>query len=208
MRAFLHVTAACLSFALIQAHAGSDMKTETVVEAVETPFDAGKFELQSSSGAYFSVGGSDRPTLNYSATAYRFGMMMHSPSGEGLLRGNCELMLQVLGASVFDGPGNAFGGAMVLWRYNFVQPEAKWVPYFQLGVGAIYNDIHKDRSQRLIGQAWEIDLEAAVGVRYFFSNRWSANLEGGFRHISNAGMNDRNVGLNSLGVSVGLGRHF
>jgi hypothetical protein len=75
-------------------------------------------------------------------------------------------------------------------------------------VGAVYNDIYTAHSQRLIGQAWEIDLEAAVGVRYFFSDRWSANLEGGFRHISNAGMNDRNVGLNSIGVTIGLGRHF
>jgi predicted porin len=78
----------------------------------------------------------------------------------------------------------------------------------QIGAGEIFNDIYKDRSQRLIGQAWEFDLETTIGIRYFFNNRWSANLEGGYRHNSNADTNARNVGLNSLGAAVGLGLHF
>jgi lipid A 3-O-deacylase len=119
-----------------------------------------------------------------------------------------ELMLQLVGGSVFQGPGNYLGGAAAVLRYNFVQPEAKWVPYMQLGAGALYNDIYKDREQRLIGKNWELDLEATLGIRYFFNDRWSANLEGGYRHISNANSNDRNVGLNSLGGGVGLGYHF
>jgi len=96
----------------------------------------------------------------------------------------------------------------VVLRYNFVQPDSKWVPYVQIGGGAVYNDIYKDRSQRLTGQAWEIQASAAIGVRYLLNDRWSVNLEGGYRHISNAGMDDRNVGLNSLGGGIGLCRHF
>lgn len=117
-------------------------------------------------------------------------------------------MLQLLGGSVFHGPGNGLGGAAAILRYNFVQPDSKWALYVQGGVGAVYSDIFKDRDQRLIGQPWEFGLEAAVGVRYFFTDRWSANLEGGYRHISNAGLNDRNVGLNSIGGGLGLSYHF
>ena len=190
------------------AFAGTEMKEEKAVVAVSTPFDKGKMELQSSSGAYFSIGGSGRPTLNYSSAAYRLGIMLNTPEGDGCFRGNWELMLQAFGGSVFDGPGSAFGGAAIMLRYNFVQPDSKWVPYVQIGAGGVYNDIYKDHSQRLIGQAWEFDLEAALGIRYFLSERWALNLEGGYRHISNAGLNDRNTGLNSLGASVGLGLHF
>jgi lipid A 3-O-deacylase len=202
--------AAAVAFFVVLVHAkgGTETTADKKIVVTESPFDRGKLELQSSSGAYFSVGSGNRGTLNYSATAYRLGVMLQSPSGDGCFRGNCELLLQLFGGSVFDGPGNALGGAAIMLRYNFVQPEARWVPYIQIAAGTVYSDIYKDHEQRLIGQAWEIDLEAALGIRYLFNDRWSANLEGGYRHISNADYNDRNVGLNSLGVTAGLGRHW
>jgi len=184
---------------------GKDMKSVT---SMTSPFDQGKLELQSASGAFFSVGHDGEPSLNYSSTAYRLGIMLNTPAGDGCLRGNYELMLQLMYGSVFDGPGNYLAGGELILRYNFVQPDSKWVPYVQIGVGAVYNDIYKDQTQRLIGQNWEAVLEASVGVRYFFNERWSGNVEGGFQHISNANNDDRNVGLNSLGASVGLGYHF
>jgi len=174
-----------------------------------TPFDQGKLELQSASGAYLSVGHSNQPNINYTSTAYRLGIMLYTPSGDGILRGNCELMLQLGYGSIFNGPGNYVASGAAILRYNFVQPEAKWVPYVQIGAGMAYNDIYKDdREQSLVGQAWLINLEATVGVRYFFNDRWSANLEGGYRHQSNVDENRRNIGLNSLGGGVGLGYHF
>lgn len=197
-----------LALTIVSALGGPEGKEGKVLSAQESPFDKGRLELQSATGAYFSIGHSNQPSLNYSSSSYRLGIMLFTPEGDGCLRGNCELMLQLYGGSVFDGPGNYLGGAAAILRYNFVQPEAKWVPYFQIGAGAIYNDIYKDHSQRLIGQAWGYDLEATVGIRYFFNARWSANLEAGYRHNSNADNNDRNIGLNSLGGGIGLGYHF
>ncbi len=184
------------------------MVSEKSVAVVETPFDKGKMELQSSTGAYWSVDPGGRPTLNYYSSSYRLGWMLSTPEGDGCLRGNCEFLIQIFYGSVFDGPGNALGGAGFLFRYNFVQPESRWVPYLQVGGGVLYNDIYRDHSQKLIGQAWEIELEAQIGIRYMWSDRLSVALEGGYKHISNAGMNDRNLGLNSLGATVGLGIHF
>lgn len=198
-----------LAISTTPSRAGSDAMVENKhVVMTSTPFDKGRLELQSASGAYFSIGHSNQPGLNYSTSSYRLGLMLNTPEGDGPFRGNFELMLQLMYGSVFDGPGNYLGGGAVILRYNFVQPDSKWVPYFQLGAGAIYNDIYKDKNQRLLGTNWEADLEATVGVRYFFNERWSGNLEGGFRHNSNADNGDRNVGLNSLGGGVGLGYHF
>lgn len=179
------------------------VQTETT-----SPFEAHRFEIQSASGAFFSTGGNNRPTLNYWSANYRLGLMLNSPNPEHNWSGNWEALLQLFGGTVFDGAGNALGGAAVLMRYNLLPAHSKWVPYLQAGVGVVYSDIYKDHSQRLIGQAWEIDLEAALGLRYMLNDRWSLSVEGGFRHISNADMNERNVGLNSLGALLGIGFHF
>ncbi len=183
------------------------MKEEKTIVVEQTPFDQGKLELQSSSGAFFSIG-KFGPTLNYSFTSYRLGVMLNTPAGDGFLRGNFEFLAEAFGGSVFNGPGNGLGGLAVLLRYNFVQPGSKWVPYVQLGGGGVYSDIYKDQDQRLIGEAFEFDLEATLGIRYFINERWALNLEGGYRHISNADLANRNIGLNALGASLGLGWHF
>lgn len=200
--------AAILIASIVPAFAGTQIADAKACPLSQSPFDKGKWELQWTSGAYFSVGSSDRPTLNYATTALRLGVMLNDPSGNGCLRGNCELLLQAIGGVVFEGPGDGLGGATLLFRYNFVQPDSNWAPYVQIGAGVMYSDIYKDQTQRLIGQAWEWDLEAAIGVRYFFSDTCSAHLEGGYRHLSNADSSDRNVGLNSLGVTAGLSLHF
>jgi lipid A 3-O-deacylase len=204
------VLAILLTGSGMAAYGGTEMAPtpEKTVVAEVTPFDKGKLELQSSSGAYWSVDPGGRPTINNWSSSYRLGIMLNTPEGDGFFRGNCELMVQALYGSVFDGPGNWLGGAGLIFRYNFVQPGARWVPYVQVGAGVVANDIYKDQSQKLIGQQWEFELEAAVGIRLFLTDRCSVALEGGYRHISNAGMNDRNIGLNSLGVTAGLGLHF
>lgn len=200
-----------LATAALPTFAGQEMK-EVVDKnvVVTTPFDKGRWEYQSNIGAYFSLrsGGESRPDLHYIGSNYRLGIMLYDPAGSGFFRGNTEFMVQLFTGSIFDGPGDyLIGGALVL-RYNFVQPDAKWVPYIQIGAGGAYNDIHTDTTQRLIGQPWEWDLEAAIGLRYMLSDKWSLSLEAGYRHISNADSADRNVGLNSIGGLVGLGYHF
>ena len=201
------ISSALFALSFVPLHAGSDLKSEKDVVAVSTPFDKGRLELQSASGVMISVGPFG-PALDYYSTAYRLGLMLNTPEGDGFFRGNFEVLLEAFVGSVFDGPGSALGGGALLLRYNFVPAESKWTYFFQLGGGGLTNDIYKDHSQRLIGTQGEFDLEAAIGVQYFFSDRWSGNIEADFRHISNAGINERNVGLNSVGGSVGLGYHF
>jgi lipid A 3-O-deacylase len=199
MKQFI-LTSTLVALLVTSANAGQQITSgKSVVTTTSSgPFERGRFELQSASGGHFSFGDSSKPSLDYSSTTYRLGIMLDSPMGDGLMRGNNELFLQFTYGGVFHGAGNGMGIAAVLWRYNFVQPDSRWVPFVQVGAGAMYNDIFDDRPVTPVDHQWELNLEAAIGVRYFLSERWSMNVEADYRHS----------GFHSVGASVGLGRHF
>ncbi|RYD28190.1 MAG: acyloxyacyl hydrolase [Verrucomicrobiaceae bacterium] len=198
------------------ARAGQDMPALVPSAALTLPartgsiFEAGTIELQSGAGTYWSFipDGSVRPDLDYTLSTYRLGIMLSDIHGNGWLRGNTEFLLEGFYGSVITGRGDWLAGGALQLRYNFVRPEAKWIPYFQIGAGGLWNDIYKDKSQELIGQSFEFNLQATLGLRRQINSRWGVTLEGGYRHISNADLADRNRGLDSLGFLVGLVRTF
>ena len=124
--------------------------------------------------------------------------------GESFLRGNAELLFEALASQVFAGPGRTIDGASVLFRFNFVHPQAWLVPYCQLGVGGAYNDISHAESQALLGSEFQVLLQGDLGVRVLLNERTSLMLESGLLHLSNAGSTERNHGLNCLGAQAGL----
>jgi hypothetical protein len=167
-------------------------------------------DLQVMAGAYFShVGlGPSHPTYNFAPLALRFGKMTECGWTEGWLRGNFEPMLEFSGAGVFNGFGNFYVGSSALLRYNFIQPDARLIPYFQIGAGVSYNDGYRDPTQAALGQGMEFLVQAQLGVRYFLTQRCSIDIEAGYIHISNAHMADRNLGINALGGSIGISYFF
>ncbi len=173
---------------------------------LESPFDKGKVSFSSVSGAFwsFTPDSSERETINYSSSSLRLGVMLSDPSDYGWLSGNTELLLEGNVGSIFEGPGDWIAGGGLILRCNFIQPEAKWVPYLQIGAGVVWNDVYRDRTQTLLGRSVEISLSAAVGLRYQWNDQWGINLEAGYRHISNGDSAPRNTGLDSLGVGIGL----
>lgn len=181
-----------------------------IVVPTHSPYDKGQMEFQAISGVFFSISedSSNRSTLNNSLTSWRLGWMLNDPSGNGFLRGNCEILVEGFFGSVLEGPGDYLGGGSLQLRYNFVQPDSKWVPYVQIGAGAFYSDISDDQSQNLLDQDWAYNLQAAVGIRRMINHRWALSVEGGYRHVSTADNSDTNTGLDSLGVQIGFSRFF
>jgi lipid A 3-O-deacylase len=173
-------------------------------------FEQGTREFQVGVGAFFALNshGEQRPQINDVDGSLRLGWMLNSPSGSGFFRGNFEFLAELAGAVVVEGPGTGLGGGNLLLRYNFVQPDARLVPYFQIGAGGLFNDIYKSHPQRLVGQCFEFELQGAFGARYFLNPRCALSVEAGYRHISNADMANRNLGLNSLGGLVGVSWFF
>jgi hypothetical protein len=187
-----------------------------VLESLEPvrPMDyypKGLWNLQVLSGVYFSpvAGiGPDQPDYHFGIHSIRFGRLTNLGFQNGPLRGSWEPIIALDFAAVLAGPGNFFVGPTMKMRYNFVQPDRRLVPYFQLGAGVQYNDGYRVRNQNSLGQELEFLLEAQIGARYFFRENLSLDLEGGFIHLSNSNMASRNAGINSFGATFGFSYYF
>ena len=141
-------------------------------------------------------------------TSFRLGIMLDDVRWSGCLRGNYEFLFEVFGGAIYQGAGNGLGGATLQLRYNFVQPDTRWVPYFQIGAGGVYSDMHKDPTRAVVGSALNFNLQSAFGLRCLVDDKWAVSLEGGYRHISNAGITRHNAGLNSVGGQLGVSWFF
>lgn len=88
------------------------------------------------------------------------------------------------------------GGPYLRWRW--VRP---WVqPYAEVGVGMLYNDLkHFSLSSRVL-----FSVNGAVGVEIPLADRVGLTTGYRFRHISNAGQDPVNPGLNANILCAGV----
>lgn len=144
-------------------------------------------------------------TFHYATVSLRYGYMLTAPRPSGALwSGAPELLFDFTIAPVTDGYADIVVGPSVLLRYNFTGSDASLVPYLQAGAGLVYSDAHQAEGQDAIGQPIEFLLQAQAGLRWRISPHCSLDLEAGWQHISNAGLAERNGGLNNLGGSIGF----
>ena len=198
--------------ALSTAWAGSPEPAPTM-ELRGTPdpaFAKGALEFQDVSGAYlfFERADTNRPSVDYALNSLRLGVMLYDPNGPGILTGNVEILGELFGGGIFEGPGDVLAGATLIFRYNFVQPQARIIPYLQVGGGGVYTNIGEEESRGLISLPVEFNLQANAGVRYMLNDRWSLVVEAAYRHVSNAEIKKPNFGLDNIGGNVGFGFSF
>jgi hypothetical protein len=196
----------------ITARAGTETPppVATAPPQQEDHFAAGAKEFQNVIGYYsfFDTTQNNRPSIDYSLDTLRLGIMLHDPWSLGLLSGNFELLGEVFAGPVVEGPGNVLAGASLVFRYNFVQPQARFIPYMQVAGGGVYTDIPEKESRGLISLPVEFNLQAGVGTRVMLNEHWSVVVEGVYRHISNAEINKPNFGIDSVGGNLGFGFSF
>jgi len=187
-----------------------DVKFVNAPVVVQDPFQKGTAEVEVLGGYFHSpitTGGGHRPEFDYAGVDIRYGIVV-SPilfDESPLLRGDTEVLIDGFTDGVTKGAGNYLAGGSLLFRYNFLHPGSRFIPYFELGGGGLHSDAAEDYTQRLIGGNFEFILQADFGARFLLTDRWSLLVEGGFQHISNADTAARNVGVNALGGRVGLG---
>lgn len=193
-----------LTLILLPCYAGAQ-------EGDGRPFARNRLSSQFVAGALFGPVSwvHEHETFNYVQTSLRFGWMASDPVDTKYFgRGNFELLFELTNSAVFKGGGNYLRGFTLLGRYNLLV-DPTWAFYFQVGVGAVVNDVYRDMSQSAIGQQVEFTPQGSLGVRYFLGRNWSVDGEAMYHHVSNAGMsNGRNGGTNAVGGFLGVTYYF
>ncbi len=123
----------------------------------------------------------------------------------GWLRGNTEWIVGGYFTPVLEGAENRFSGMLFGPRYNFVQPNWKFVPYIESRVGFAFTDSGTVSGAQ--GQDFCFTFVTATGVRYLIDDNWSISLAAMYQHISNGGLSEPqrpNNGLDSIGPQLGV----
>jgi len=120
--------------------------------------------------------------------------------GHGWLRGRWEWNPELF-LALFNHPylRPIFGITPLQFHYE-LEPKGKWSPYLMLGAGVLRSDIHR----RETGSLLNFNSQGAVGIRYVLGSRLSLSGEYRHTHISNAGLNDDNSGMNTHTFLAGI----
>jgi hypothetical protein len=193
-------------FATLSSLRAKDLDAADSSSGWRENFEKGKHEASVGAGVFFSPFGASksRPTENYAGPLVQIGYMLNRPDHGAEWRGNFEVLGELSGAGDFEGSGNYVASTTFWLRYNVVPPKWDLVPYLQIGGGVSLTDI----DHKIFGQAFNFNLDAAVGFRYFVKPDCSLNAEYRFQHISNANMAEHNLGINAQAPVVSVSWYF
>lgn len=118
-------------------------------------------------------------------------------------RGNFEFLIDLFGGAQFQPDTAYFVGMGPELRYNF-RTGTRWVPFALIGVGITGTNIRDGD----LSTTFEFNLQCGAGVHYFISD--GVALTGQYRliHISNAGLDTPNQGVNSSTFLLGISWFF
>jgi len=178
------------------------------LHAEEPLFKKGRWSIEYQTGLMFSpvLVHEDLPSFNFWQTNIRMGRMLTSPSKKrNILRGNVEALLEITSSSIIEGKGSFIFGIGPVVRYNLIRPTWRLIPYIQAGGGICYTDAYYYEA---IGQGFNFTLQLGMGLKYLITKNWSFDMETRYYHLSNAGMDKRNKGINAIGATIGLTYYF
>ncbi|MDL5048165.1 acyloxyacyl hydrolase [Oscillatoria amoena NRMC-F 0135] len=211
------VVAICAgAIGLVSLSAGSNLSKSlntTYVDDVkpnyESNFDALSWEFKVEAGGFHQIMTREfQPeTLNYATANVLWGMMLYSPTGPGILRGNTEFFMGINGGGFANGPGTYIApGIMLALQYNFVQPGSRWVPIIGVNAGTVFVD-PKLRTD-YVGSSFNFTWSPYVGLRCFLNEKWSLQATFNYNHMSNADTTSNNHGIDGLGGMLGISYFF
>lgn len=126
---------------------------------------------------------------------------------EGWLRGYNQFYVLAMAEPIFRGPENHYFGMSFGFRYNFVRPNTRFIPYFSGGAGLGWIDSHANIPGAQ-GQDFTFNILTAAGVSYKIDDHWKLDAGLLYQHLSNAGQTSPNPSLNLLGPQIGLSYSF
>jgi lipid A 3-O-deacylase len=180
---------------------------ETQVEPVASDdFNPHRIEFALETGYLF---GAINPPTDYQIGALflteriRWGVVRT----DSWLRGYHQFYISAIAEPIFKGIENYYFGFNVGFRYNFVQPHSRFVPYISGGVGAGGIDSHPEVPGAQ-GQDFTFNILSAAGISYIVNDNWKIEVGALYQHLSNGGQTDPNPSLNLFGPQVGVSYSF
>jgi opacity protein-like surface antigen len=116
-------------------------------------------------------------------------------------RAHLEWIGELWGGVQSNGRRRTVVGLTPLLRYHF-SAGGRWVPFVDGGAGIAHTNI----GGRDLSEGWQFNLQAGVGTQYFLRRDLALTLQYRWFHLSNAGLNEPNSGLNTHMAYVGLSR--
>jgi lipid A 3-O-deacylase len=204
LKAFLRLL--CAAAALVSgasATAGTESDRFTSDSQV---FDPPRFEVAAESAYLLGVFGNPHSYeigAEFLTGRIRWGVV----NQDGWLRGYNQFYLSAVIEPIFRGVENHYFGLNFGLRYNFVQPNSRFVPYFSGGLGLGWIDSNPDNfgSQ---GQDFTFNILMAAGVSYKLGEQWKVEVGILYQHLSNGGQSDPNPSLNLLGPQIAIRYSF
>ena len=137
-------------------------------------------------------------------TSLTYGRMLGGIKGHGhWYRGNFELRAELFGGSQFSPADEWVAGLTPHLRYDFAT-GTRLVPFVDVGAGVTLTGIREPD----LSSIFEFNLQAAVGVHWFFKDNLALTLEARYMHMSSGGLSSPNPGVNGVLGTVGLSRFF
>ncbi len=145
--------------------------------------------------------GTSEPNRSATYVLPRIGKVVTGDLGKDLYVGNFEVLFEPLYAHYWEPFHGEAAGGSALFKYNFLA-FGRWMPFWDLGLGMLWTDL----APRIPEQSEQFNfvLESGTGTQYFMTESIALTIGARFHHISNAGIGDRNLGLNSVLGYVGV----
>jgi lipid A 3-O-deacylase len=117
--------------------------------------------------------------------------------------GNLELRAELFGGAEFSPASESLVGLTPHLRYSFAT-GTRWVPYLDGGAGLTATSIGPPD----LSGTFQFNVQAAIGVLWFFRDNVALNLESRYIHLSNAGTKNPNLGVNTVLGMIGISWFF
>lgn len=150
--------------------------------------------------------GIDRSDIQFAHLALNYQLDLTGTIGKSFYQGNLNWFVEV-NTGILHNPDTGYLGAIspLMFQYKFIKPERKWAPIFLAGAGLALTDWDEDNlAGREIGGDFQFLLHGGLGIEYFRPQGGSFSINYRFFHVSNAGTERPNVGLNANIFSIGF----
>lgn len=157
------------------------------------------FSVEAGDGVGMAAFGS-RQAHDLALTSVSYGHMLGPVRGEGhWYRGNFEWRVELFGGGQYSPKSEWLVGLTPHLRYNFAT-GTRWIPFFDAGAGVTATGIqHPD-----LGGTFEFNLQPGIGMHWFVRDNLALTGEVKYMHMSCAGIDKPNLGLNDVIGWIGL----